>query len=132
MKLINANLKSENEALHRMIDGEVFFYSNLTISWDIYNNCMSFVDDIGRDQKIDFNNVAEWKKEASWEDFVKAGGKVLCNAWDDDEDDYSVVYIHEIRENTDYKYVSDYILGTTEWRHATPIAESDIWVKDDD
>jgi hypothetical protein len=132
MKLKNANIKSKEEALHRMIDGEVFYHKDVELSFtsDFIDTVNSYFVVINKtEQRIDpLKSYLDWyqhfQKEVPWEDDLQ-NGPILCHVWDTTPPKIQK-QIRLVQELTDNVYYDQY---NTPWDKATPVTKEDLWNK---
>lgn len=128
MKLKNANIKSKEEALHRMLDGEVFYYNTVKLyySKELFEGLNSLFiaehKDGYRDELLGLLDTYHlFEIEHNWEDDLR-DENILCFVWDRSELRYASI----VCEKQDGQYLTDH---GCRWKFATPVTKEDLWNK---
>lgn len=128
MKLVNAGIKSKEEAVERLRNGEVFYYGGGKIHYMEF--CIYDGDSPYRfgesPLRIYWNHFSYWEKAINWEDDVRNGKRVLCYVWSNEGQKGGIARI--IKKVRDKPNLAKY-LDTREvsWNCAAPVPIEDIW-----
>ena len=128
MKLINANIQSVEEALHRLVDGEVFYTE---VGNKLYFNPVAKVlNDMFRisgytvDTPINesFNRCEEWKVEEKWWEGISEDNQVLCFVWDGAIKPKNAQAAW-VKEKNGHEFLTH---GNMSWANAQPVTAEDL------
>lgn len=101
----NANLKSKEEAMKRMINGEVFFYCGYELYFDVkWSYPFVCKNPAGYVEKINayWDFLYNWEIAGEW--YENLGEGVLCWVWDEDKSYRKLALIEAYRHDFDYKF----------------------------
>ena len=128
MKLINANIKSVEEALHRLIDGEVFYTEGENKLY--FNPLAKVLNDMFRISGCtvntpindSFNRCKNWQVEEKWWEGISEDNPVLCFVWDAPSiPKYPCV--RWVKEKNGHEFLTH---GNISWANAQPVTAEDL------
>ncbi len=133
MKLVNAGLKSKDELVRRLIDGEVFYHGKSRVYYDINRGGSPFVFNNGFTNNLDgiFDcwSTLQVEKKPDWTDDLEKGS-ILCECTPLPGGYSCFARIDHINEHLNYVSV----LGQ-QFKDATPVTPDMLWnpnAQDDD
>lgn len=131
MILKNAGLKSKEEAMHRMIDGEVFYSQTITFSCSKNTNTTSdlrarflvtFSDGGSDDINSLWSDIEEWQTEIKWQDTLE-DGPVLCWVSDISLETRCCAVLIALDCSDEGGVYKD--VGGIHWEYATPVSPNE-------
>jgi len=132
----NAGLATKEEAMKRMIDGEVFYHDDSKFYYnqptDSGNGRARFLVDrtdsgMGKDDIMGlWSTFKRWTVKTEWTADVSKENPILCWVWDGEEDK-RVAQVTKYQQGYNYPYITE----DTMFEHAEPVKEGEIKLYED-
>jgi len=125
MGLKSAGLKSEKEAMHRMIDGGVFFFEKCRIFFDGSKFVFTYAgvkDYRGIDWPL-WEGLTDWQVEVDWKESLSPDNPRWCKVWDKKNEEaflYSPIDTYEGGATCSFSFSE---MVDARWYYAEPVSE---------
>ena len=116
---VNAGIKSTKEMYTRLLEGEVFYFEDVELSFD--GKLFPFTLSIIGSQMVDY--YAEFEVKKPWYEFASEKNPILCKVWNNDSDGCYFYNIESFHKGT----LTFIDTECCSWDNATPVKPSECF-----